>query len=62
MNEPIPGGPAGGRYCSEQDLTRMLREYYRLRGWSERGVPTGEKLRELGITADTQQRPAGTRP
>ncbi|HDJ67010.1 MAG TPA: hypothetical protein ENF33_04810, partial [Nitrososphaeria archaeon] len=26
-----------------------LREYYKLRGWTEKGVPTKEKLEELGI-------------
>ncbi len=31
------------------DVSRMLPEYYRLRGWDERGVPTREKLQELGI-------------
>jgi len=30
-------------------LERMLSEYYRFRGWSEAGVPTREKLDDLGI-------------
>lgn len=30
-------------------LGEMLGEYYRLRGWSESGVPTRERLRKLGI-------------
>ncbi|MEA2039490.1 MAG: aldehyde ferredoxin oxidoreductase family protein [Thermodesulfobacteriota bacterium] len=30
-------------------LANMLPEYYRLRGWDEDGVPTAEKLRELGL-------------
>jgi aldehyde:ferredoxin oxidoreductase len=30
-------------------LDRMLSEYYRLRGWDEDGVPTPEKLEELGL-------------
>ena len=36
----------------------MLDEYYRLRGWNEQGVPTREKLRELGIedVADSLER------
>jgi len=29
----------------------MLPEYYRLRGWDENGVPTAEKLQELGLSA-----------
>jgi aldehyde:ferredoxin oxidoreductase len=31
------------------ELDRMLPEYYRLRGWDENGVPTPEKLAELGL-------------
>jgi aldehyde:ferredoxin oxidoreductase len=27
----------------------MLPEYYQLRGWDENGVPTPEKLTELGL-------------
>ena len=30
-------------------LSRMLPEYYRLRGWDEQGTPTPEKLRQLGL-------------
>ncbi len=52
MNEPIPDGPAKGRYCPQADLDAMLDEYYRLRGWSEDGIPTDEKLTELGLKGD----------
>jgi aldehyde:ferredoxin oxidoreductase len=31
------------------DVNDMLPEYYRLRGWDERGVPTAEKLEQLRI-------------
>ncbi len=31
------------------DLGRQLKEYYELRGWTPDGVPTPEKLAELGI-------------
>lgn len=30
-------------------LNIMLRDYYRLRGWDEFGIPTKEKIRELGL-------------
>jgi len=49
MNEPIPEGPAKGRYCRREDLDAMLDEFYRLRGWSADGIPTDEKLAELGL-------------
>jgi aldehyde:ferredoxin oxidoreductase len=44
--EPIPAGPAAGKVC---ELSRMLPEYYRLRGWNEKGAPMPEKLSELGL-------------
>jgi aldehyde:ferredoxin oxidoreductase len=50
MHEPIPAGPVKGRYCPEDALQTMLDEYYRLRGWDEHGIPTEEKLSELGIS------------
>jgi aldehyde:ferredoxin oxidoreductase len=44
--EPMPEGPAKGQVCS---LARMLPEYFDLRGWDATGVPTAEKLAELGL-------------
>lgn len=44
--EPMPTGPAKGEVC---ELHKMLPIYYRLRGWDENGIPTEDKLRELGI-------------
>ena len=49
MNEPIPDGPAKGRYCSKEELDRMLDKYYALRGWTKEGIPGKEKLSELGL-------------
>ena len=46
LNEPLPEGPAKGRVV---DLDVMLPEYYACRGWDENGVPTPEKLAELGL-------------
>jgi aldehyde:ferredoxin oxidoreductase len=33
------------------ELDKMLEEYYLLRGWDEKGIPTEEKLKELGLKA-----------
>ena len=44
--EPIKSGASKGETT---DLSKMLPEYYKLRGWDENGVPTPEKLRELGL-------------
>jgi aldehyde:ferredoxin oxidoreductase len=46
LNEPMPEGPAKGHV---NRLQEMLPEYYTLRGWDENGVPTKERLNELGI-------------
>jgi len=46
MYEPVPGGPRAG---SRAELQDHLQTYYQLRGWDERGVPTREKLDELGL-------------
>ncbi len=43
LEEPIPEGPSkrmGSR------LGEMLPEYYRLRGWDEKGVPTEKRLKQ----------------
>jgi len=41
----MPEGPVKGQVV---ELDKMLAEYYKLRGWVD-GVPTKEKLKELGI-------------
>jgi len=46
LEEPIPDGPAKGQV---HELNVMLPEYYQARGWDENGVPTLEKLAELGL-------------
>jgi len=46
LREPIPEGPAKGQV---HRLDELLPEYYKIRGWDENGVPTDEKLAELGI-------------
>jgi aldehyde:ferredoxin oxidoreductase len=48
LRDPMPDGPARG---SRVDLEPMLREFYGLMGWTERGVPSAEKLSELGLEA-----------
>ena len=45
--EPMPDGPAKGLVCH---LDEMLDQFYKLRGWSNDGIPTEEKLNELGLS------------
>jgi aldehyde:ferredoxin oxidoreductase len=47
--EPVPEGNSKGETL---DLDKMLPEYYQLRGWDKRGIPTKEKLDELGLSKD----------
>jgi len=46
LNDKIKSGPGKG---NANRLSTMLPEYYQLRGWSEKGIPTDEKLKELEI-------------
>jgi aldehyde:ferredoxin oxidoreductase len=50
MTEPLPSGPAKGHLISSQALNKMLNEYYVLRGWNEQGIPTPDKLNNLGLS------------
>jgi aldehyde:ferredoxin oxidoreductase len=42
--------PSGSAKGNLPHLGRMLGEYYAVRGWTEDGVPTQEKLRQLGLS------------
>ncbi len=41
--------PSGKSAGSLPHLGKMLDEYYDLRGWSEEGIPTRERLKDLGL-------------
>ena len=50
LTEPLKGGASKGHFISREELDQMLDEYYSERGWDvETGVPTREKLEELGL-------------
>ncbi len=46
LKEPMPEGPQKGNTVR---LGEMLPDYYKLRGWDENGVPSGETLKRLGL-------------
>jgi aldehyde:ferredoxin oxidoreductase len=50
MEDPLPDGPAQGM-VNDQGTMEMLKDaYYDLRGWERAtGIPTPDKLRELGL-------------
>jgi aldehyde:ferredoxin oxidoreductase len=46
--EPLKkAGPSEGQFLRNPD--GMLDEYYKVRGWDKNGIPTEEKLKELGL-------------
>jgi aldehyde:ferredoxin oxidoreductase len=50
MNMPIPDeGPVKGAFVSQEELDLLLDDYYESRGWTLEGVPTAEKLKEIGM-------------
>lgn len=46
LEEPIPEGPSKGNV---HRLSELLPQYYKERGWNEKGIPTKEKLDKLGL-------------
>ncbi|MGD0186913.1 MAG: aldehyde ferredoxin oxidoreductase family protein [Roseiarcus sp.] len=48
LKEPIKTGASKGMVSR---LPEMLPEYYELRGWNDKGIPTPTKLAELGLSA-----------
>jgi aldehyde:ferredoxin oxidoreductase len=46
LEDGIPEGPSKGWV---NKLDQMLPDYYKARGWDERGIPTQEKLESLGL-------------
>lgn len=46
LKEPIPDGPSKGWV---HKLDELLPKYYEVRGWNANGIPTPEKLEELGL-------------
>jgi aldehyde:ferredoxin oxidoreductase len=50
MNMPIPDeGPVKGAVVTQEELDLLLDDYYESRGWTLEGVPTAEKLKEIGM-------------
>jgi aldehyde:ferredoxin oxidoreductase len=49
MTEPLKTGASAGHMISHADRDFMLDEYYSLRGWDAKGIPTPERLKALGL-------------
>ena len=48
-HERIKAGASQGQVIPKEDMLEMLHEYYNERGWTDEGIPTREKLTELGL-------------
>ena len=46
LEDPLPDGPAKGQVVN---LDPLLDAYYAYRGWDKDGIPTEDKLKELGL-------------
>lgn len=42
-------GPVKDILLTKEGFEKSLKEYYSLRGWNEKGIPTKEKLKDLGL-------------
>lgn len=50
MTTPVPDETVSkGCYITQEELDLMLDDYYESRGWTRNGVPTLEKIKELGL-------------
>jgi len=49
FNEALRSGNPAGKSLPREQFEAMLREYYKLRGWDDDGVPTKQKVAELEI-------------
>lgn len=49
FNQPATRGPSKGQVVDKAAFEKMLDEYYQCMGWDTNGVPTEDKLKELGL-------------
>jgi aldehyde:ferredoxin oxidoreductase len=49
LHEPLPDGPGKGQCIGEENLNRMIDDFYACQGWDAAGVPTEATLRRYDI-------------
>ncbi len=47
--EATPTGPSAGTLVTREQIDFLLDDYYHARGWDSNGIPSADKLRELGL-------------
>ncbi|MDP1629622.1 MAG: aldehyde ferredoxin oxidoreductase C-terminal domain-containing protein, partial [bacterium] len=60
LEEEVPDGPSAGKKMTQEKIDQLLGDYYRLRGWDSNGIPTKEKLEELGLDFVVEDLYSGT--
>ena len=50
FNQAATRGPSKGEVVDKKAFEKMIDEYYQCMGWDKDGIPTDDKLNELGIT------------
>lgn len=46
LEEPLMRGPAEGKKITTEGFNKMLKAYYKIRGWDKNGIPLEETLRK----------------
>ncbi|MEM2273088.1 MAG: aldehyde ferredoxin oxidoreductase C-terminal domain-containing protein [Candidatus Bathyarchaeia archaeon] len=47
--EPLSKGPYSGKALDEHKIREEVKEYYKIIGWDENGIPSTEELKRLGL-------------
>ena len=53
--DPFTKGPVKGILLKKEEFEESLQEYYKIRRWDKNGIPTFEKLKELGLEKYAKQ-------
>jgi len=53
LREPLPDGPGKGQCVGEENLNRMIDDFYACQGWDAAGVPTEATLQKYGLANET---------
>ena len=54
-SEPLPAGPSKGAKLSRKEVDEFLDEIYQLHGWDQNGIPTREKVVEMGLEEEADR-------
>ncbi len=61
LTEPLHTGTAPGEGQMIRALDKFLDRYYQIRGWTQEGIPSPQKLNELGLSYVSKDMPAENR-